>query len=99
MRHSLHYLKTNKWLKRQENIKIAKEIDICTTRFALKEIEKAHGYNLASQASTSAKRAVIAKQKIEGCKKICKKALDRFAIKTWTDGMDDILFLYKWRSN
>lgn len=35
MRHLLHYLETNKRYKRQENIKIAKKIDIHTARFAL----------------------------------------------------------------
>lgn len=71
MRHLLHYLETNKRYKHQENIKIAKKIDICTARFALKENEMTHGHNLASQANTSAERVAIAKQRMESCKKIC----------------------------
>ena len=98
MRHSLRYLETNKRHRRQEDIEIAKEIDICTARFALKESEKADGHNLAGQASTAAERAAIAKKRMEGCEKICRKALDRFAIETWPDGMDDIMFPYKWRA-
>lgn len=35
---------------------------------------------------------------MEDCEKICEKALDRFAIKTWSDSMDDIMFSYKWRA-
>ena len=35
---------------------------------------------------------------MEDCKKICRKALDRFAIETWPDSMDDIMFPYKWRA-
>ena len=61
MRHSLRYLETNERHRRQENIKIAKEIDIRTTRFAFKESEKANGHNLAGQASTTTERAAIAK--------------------------------------
>lgn len=97
MRHSLHYLETNKWHKHQENIEIAKEIIIYTTRFAFKESKIAHGHNLAGQASTAAEKTAIAKQRIESCKKICKKALGRFATKTWLDSIDDIMFPYKWR--
>ena len=82
MRHSLRYLETNKWHRRQEDIKIAKKIDIRTTRFALKESEKAHRHNLAGQASIAGERAAIAKQRMEDCKKICRKTLDRFAIET-----------------
>ena len=96
IRHSLHYLETNKRHRRQEDIEIAKEIDIRTARFTLKESEMTHGHNLASQASTAVERAAIAKQRMEGCEKICRKALDRFAIETWPDGMDDIMFPYKW---
>lgn len=98
MRHSLRYLETNERHRRQEEIEIAKEIDIRTARFALKESEMAHRHNLAAQASTAAERAAIAKQRMEGCEKICRKALDRFSIETWPDGMDDIIFPYKWRA-
>ena len=98
MRHSLCYLETNKQHRRQKDIEIAKKIDIHTIRFALKESEKAHGHNLAGQASTAAERATIAKQWMEGYEKICRKALDRFAIETWPDSMDDIMFPYKWRA-
>ena len=82
MRQFLRYLETNKRHRRREDIKIAKEIDIRTARFALKESKKAYGHNLAGQASTPAERAAITKQKTEGCKKIYRKTLDRFAIET-----------------
>lgn len=32
------------------------------------------------------------------CKKICKKALNIFAINTWPNNMDNIMFLYKQRA-
>lgn len=54
-----------------------------------------HGHNLASQANIAAEKVAIAKQRMESCKKIYWKALDRFAIKTWPDGIDDIMFSYK----
>ena len=38
------------------------------------------------------------KQRIVDCKKAYKKALDTFAIDTWPNGMDDIIFPYKWRA-
>ncbi len=47
MRHSLRYLETNEWCRHQEDIAIAKRIDICTARFALKKSEKAHGHSQA----------------------------------------------------
>ncbi len=31
-------------------------------------------------------------------KKTCKKALDIFVINTWPNGMDNIMFPYKWRA-
>ena len=42
--------------------------------------------------------AVIIKQKIADCKKICKKALNIFAIHTSLNNIDDIIFLYHWRA-
>ena len=35
---------------------------------------------------------------MESCKKICRKALNRFTIETWPDGIDNIIFPYKWRA-
>ncbi len=32
------------------------------------------------------------------CKKAYRKAFDIFAIDTWPNGTDDIMFLYKWRA-
>ncbi len=98
MRHSLRYLEANEWCRHQENIAIAKEIDIRTARFALKESEKAHGHSQALQAGTAAERATIVKRRTEDCEKACRKALDTFAIGIWPDGMDDIMFPYKWRA-
>ncbi len=98
MRHSLRYLETNKWCKHQKDIAIAKEIDICTARFGLKENEKAYGHSQARQAGTAAERAAIVKRRTEDCEKACRKALDTFAIGIWPDGMDDIMFPYKWRA-
>ena len=95
MRYSLNYLETNKRYRRQKDIEIAKKIDIRTTKFAPKEIKSTYGNNLASQGSIAAKKAAIAKQRMEDCEKICRIALDRFAIKTWPDSINDIIFLYK----
>lgn len=55
----------------------------------------AYKLNLAGQASIAAKKVIIAKQKMKGCTKICRKTLDRFAINTWQDDIDDIIFPYK----
>ncbi len=98
MRHSLRYLETNEWYRHQEDIAIAKEIDIRTARLALKESEKVHEHSQALQAGTAAERAVIVKRRMEDCEKACRKALDTFAIGIWPDGMDDIMFPYKWRA-
>ncbi len=98
VRHSLHYLETNEWHKHQERIAIAKKIDIYTARFELKESEKVYGYSSASQASTTTERVANFKQKTADCEKACKKALNKFAINTWPYGMDNIMFLYKWRA-
>ena len=97
MRHFLCYLETNEWHRYQECIAILKEIDICIARFELKESEKAYRYNSADQASTVAERAAIVKQRTADCEKACRKALDIFAIDTWPNSMDNIIFLYKWR--
>lgn len=35
---------------------------------------------------------------MKGYEKICRKALDRFVIETWPDGMDNIMFPYRWRA-
>ena len=75
MRHSLYYLKTNEWHKHQKHIAIIKEIDICTARFKLKESKKAYKHSSTGQASTTAKRAAIIKQKMADCKKAYRKFL------------------------
>ena len=82
MRHFLRYLETNKRHKHQENIVIVKEIDIYTAKFALKESEKIYRYSQACQAGTAVEKAAIVKRKTEDCKKVCRKALDTFAIGT-----------------
>lgn len=56
MRHSLCYLETNKWYRYQENIVIAKKINICTVKFLLKESEQSYRYNLAGCKSRSTSR-------------------------------------------
>ncbi len=38
------------------------------------------------------------KQKTVNCKKVCRKALNIFAIDTWLNSIDNIIFLYKWRT-
>ena len=95
MTHFLRYLETNKWHRRQEDIKRAKEIDILTIRFVLIKSKIMHIYNLTGQTSTAAERAVIARQKVKGYKKIYRKSFDRFAFKTWLDDIDNIIFAYK----
>ncbi len=98
MRHSLHYLEINEWYRHQERIAIAKKIDIHTARFQLKESEKAYRHSSIGQASTAAERTATVKQRMADCEKVCRKALDIFAIDTWPNGIDDIMFPYKWRA-
>lgn len=98
MKYSLRYLETNEWYRHKKRIVIAKEIDICTARFELKESEKAYRYSSASQASIAAERTAIVKQRTADYKKACRKALDIFAIDTWPNSMDNIIFSYKWRA-
>lgn len=95
IRHFLYYLETNERHKVQENIIIAKETDIRTTRFALKKSEKTNRHNQACQAGIAVKKVAIVRQKIENYKKIYKKVFDTFAISTWLENMDDIMFSYK----
>lgn len=83
MRYLLYYLKMNKWHRHQENIKIAKKIDICTIKLAVKKSQIANKYNLASQINIAAIKVVIFKQKMEDYNKICKKTPNRFAIETF----------------
>lgn len=59
---------------------------------------KAYKHNQACQASTIAERASIVKERMEDCKKVYRKAFNTFTIGIWPDGMDDIMFLYKWRA-
>lgn len=61
MKHFLYYLETNEWCRHQEDIIIAKEIDIRPARFELKESEKVQRYNLTGQVSTVVKRVAIVK--------------------------------------
>lgn len=70
MRYFLYYLETNKWHRYQKCITIAKEMDICTTKFKLKESEKIYGYSNAGQVSTAVKKAAIVNQRMEDCKKV-----------------------------
>lgn len=95
IRHFLRYLEINKWYRHQKRIAIAKEIDIYTVRFELKESEKLYGYSNAGQASITVEKATIIKQTMANCKKACRKALDIFAINTWSNCINDIMFLYK----
>ena len=95
MRHSLYYMKTNKLHRHKENIAIAEKIDIRTARFALKESDQSYKHNLIGLTKITAERAAIAKQRIENCKKVSRKTLDSFAIRIWSDGIDDIIFSFK----
>lgn len=95
MKYLLCYLETNKWHRHQKNITIAKEINIHTIEFELKESEKAQRHYLAGQVSTIVERVAIIKQKTEDCKKLYRKTLNIFAIETRPNTMDDIIFPYK----
>lgn len=53
IRHFLHYLKINKWCRHQKNIATAKEIYICTAKFAFKKSKKIYEYSQAYQNSTT----------------------------------------------
>lgn len=43
-------------------------------------------------------KTAIIKQRIANCKKIYRKAFNIFAIDTWPNGIDNIIFLYKWKA-
>lgn len=64
----------------------------------LKESEKAYRHSQARQAGTIVEKTVIVKRRIEDYKKVCKKALDTFTIGTWPEGIDNIMFPYKWKT-
>lgn len=61
MRYFLRYLETNKQRNHQEDIIITKKTDICTSKFALEESEKAYRYNQAYQTGNTVERVVIIK--------------------------------------
>lgn len=44
------------------------------------------------------KKTAIVKQKTQDCEKTCRKSLNTFAIDTQLNGIDDIMFPYKWRA-
>ena len=77
-------------------LQLQKKIDICIAKFELKESEKVYRHNSAGQASTTAERAVIVKQRTADCKKAYRKGLDTFAIDTWLNSIENIMFPYKW---